>query len=112
MQAHRGWKEMGEGEKESLCSWKKNQNAISLDAIEKTRFCLSRFSFLFKGHSNLKRTVFSSQAQAAIPQALLGKPLTDVRFTQWVVFIYVFLKSSILGESLSGKTSTSSTNSQ
>lgn len=74
--------------------------------------CLSRFSFLFKGHSNLKRTVFSSQAQAAIPQALLGKPLTDVRFTQWVVFIYVFLKSSILGESLSGKTSTRSTNSQ
>lgn len=46
MQAHRGWKEMGEGEKESLCSWKKNQNAISLDAIEKTRFSLS-FQVLF-----------------------------------------------------------------
>lgn len=74
--------------------------------------CLSMFSFPLTGLSNLQWTVFTSETQAAIPQAVLGKPLTDVRFTQWVGFIYVFLKSSILGESLSGKNGTRSTSSQ
>lgn len=92
MQTHSSWKEIGEGE-ESLCSQKKSRCYFPQRCWKDSFF----FVFPFTGFSDLQWTVFASETQAAIPQAVLGKTLTDVRFTQWVGFTYIFLKSGILG---------------
>lgn len=97
------WVRAGERGEKGTFTQMENQEVISLVTAKKTHFSLSSqvlFSICRALYTAV--TVFLSEAYTAVPQVVLGKPLTDVRFTQWVVFIYVFLKSNILGESLGG----------